>query len=416
MGSLVPVEDGLLAAQAPAGGAACLQPVQGLGSGHGLRRELEGAPQCPLLLGAKDLAFRRDKERRAAAREQVQPLGVETPGDVFRDPHAVSVDGEEGAVLARPEGEGVHPHLPCPGPALPAGVIACALEVGVAGGEVADSVASDDDHAIGRLLDHPVEIFEDFRVGQRGVGEGPAVLGQLRVHLEAPAPEDVPCAEVVLHKFIPPALEKPYVGGDPRQVLRVGGVEDPLVRRSVNAEARGARELGGGGVLRCQKRPEPDARPASGLLDFGGEVPHIWELPSAHRPWGRAALTSGELPSRVDHGEGAVPGVCRELRAELRVLDYPFRTVVAVGVVPVVDSIDGRLGEDGLGAEPARERAGRLVGGSALLRLEGDDRGGLQDAAGELDAASAGTRVEHEGESALTRVPAAERRGAGGDT
>jgi len=231
--------------------ASAIQPVERLGRRRRLGCERERVDERTAVLLRNDGGVGGDEQRGAARGEQLQPLPVESPRDVVGDADAIGVMAVKRMMLRHAEGERIDPHIARPLPVLPARVVPGPLNMDEAGGKVAERVAAENQRVARRFGDGAVQRKHDLRRGAGTVRERKRLAMRRGPHLEAPKPEQVEAAKVVLQQFEAPAGHRGDGLADVREHVRHARIEHVSERRGRRSNP------GPGHRFARQQRTEP---------------------------------------------------------------------------------------------------------------------------------------------------------------
>ena len=305
-------------------------------------------------------------------------------------------------MLGHAEGEGIDPHLAGALPLAATGVVAGALELNVPRPEVTNRVAANQDGLLPcPRTNRPVERSDDLGGGLGVVGEGPAIGGDRACHLKAPAPGDIPGGEVVLDEVVAPVAEPLDIRHHEGQHLRHTRIEEdpPLLAREPPA-LRNALVAG-------EQGPNPDTGAHPKRRHPRREAGQVGEAVVAVGVGATIAALSRKPPG-IDHHVGRVVAARGELSDQRGIAADAGVAVVAVGVVPVVATVDHVVRKARRGAEGLAERA-RGPG------VE-DNRRRVQHAVSQVHALAPGAQVQHERDAFLIELPVRDTGRAGLDT
>ena len=318
-------------------------------------------------------------------------------------------------MLGEAKGEGVDAHAAGAFPVLAAGVVAGAVDLEEACGEVSYGVASEEQSLVpGGGADGFVEVEDDLCIGEAAVVEVPAGESGLGAHLGAPLAEEIVGGVVVFDEVVLPCHHLSYFFKDGGESFGDGGVVGEFVVAGIGrVEAAERQEQVGVGASGGLDGANPDTGTSTAGADLFAELGHAGEAIVALFSLGDGAVA---LPAVVDDGEGSWAGFGSQGDDEVGVAEDALRGVFAVCVVPVVGAEDGLLGEARVGADGLAEGgdgAGRMFAGVAAA---GDDGGGVKFSLTEEDAGAAVAEVEPEGDADGVDLPEAEGGGSGVDS
>src|SRR5207244_132120 len=123
--------------------------------------------------------------------------------------------------------------------------------------------------------------------------------------------------------------------------------------------------------------PYPDARANGLFLHPLCKARHIGKarISMLIRP---TATSLRRKPAGIDHHKGGVVAVWRKMADERCIATDRFLGVIAIGVVPVIAAVDGKLWEPGGGAESTAEARRKEIWGLPVLGHEVSHRRSAQ--------------------------------------